>query len=465
MSNTISGSYGTLNPYSGMISSKREANEEEESYKEMIQEHIEEIYTKIQNGDTETKFQIGNESLTENEWNQMLERFDSQEDAIREAVEEQIEKRKLEEQKASIEDIDNTKDLSDTAATAETSAERIDVDNQFYTIKKGADNTLEIYDKATGVSYTFEERYLSIQTDAKTGGQFLISDIPNTTMNVSAMKLTPQLKTALEEYRNGDAVTEKSLDSKFTLTTDATTGIQALHWKSGDGEASVMLMSTAEQKKKFDQLANIYLTQYPNLVSGQQGAELRAAQEVSGNARRTPGGILTITGNAVVYDDNNDYGKNPPDFSHCWSYFFDMDMPDSDYMDFIDDLRETMLSSDAETLASQKDFMEALASRRQERSEENERIQSELLTSESLLAESTTESGTKELHITWMTEDGIFCRKQGQTTGYEWTIPFDSKDEYQLALELFNSIDDEHMPEDISTRKFWEKAIAAAGNM
>jgi hypothetical protein len=65
----------------------------------------------------------------------------------------------------------------------------------------------------------------------------------------------------------------------------------------------------------------------------------------------------------------------------------------------------------------------------------------------------------------WMTEDGIFCRKQGQTTGYEWTIPFDSENQYKLALELFDSIDDEHMPEDISTREFWEKAIAAAGSM
>jgi hypothetical protein len=211
------------------------------------------MFTKIQNGDTETKFQIGSESLTEKEWNQMLEKFDSQEDAIKEAVEEEIEKRKREEQKAELREIGKTEELSKVATTdavTETSAERIDVDNSFYTIQKGEDNTIEIYDKATGVSYTFDERYLSIQTDAVTGEQFLISDIPYTTMNVSAMKLTPELKMAMEEYRNGDAITEKSLDDKFTLTTDATTGIQALHWRSGDGEASVMMMSTAEQKRK-----------------------------------------------------------------------------------------------------------------------------------------------------------------------------------------------------------------------
>jgi hypothetical protein len=399
---------------------------------QFIQEYIEELYVKIQNGDTETKFQTGNESLTEKEWNQMLERFDSQEDSIKKAV---------------------------TDAAAETSAERIDVDNSYYTIKKGKDNTINIYDKATGVSYTFDERYLSIQTDAGTGDQFLISDIPYTTMNVSAMKLTPKLKMAIDEYRNGDAITEKALDSKFTLTTDATTGIQALHWRSGDTEASVMMMSTAKQKEKFDQLANIYLTQYPNLVSDQQGAQIRAAEEVKGNARRTPGGIITITGNAVVYDDNNDYGMNPPDFSHCWTYFFNTDMSDSDYMDFISDLRETMLSADTETLESEKDFMEMLARHQQARADESEKIQSELLTSESLLAESTAESGTKELHIMWMTEEGIFCRKQGQTSGYEWMIPFDFEDQYKRIKELFESIDDENMPEDISTREFWEKYL------
>jgi hypothetical protein len=278
-------------------------------------------------------------------------------------------------------------------------------------------------------------------------------------MNVSAMKLTPELKMAMEEYRNGDAITEKALDSKFTLTTDATTGIQALHWKSGDGEASVMMMSTAEQKRKFDRLVNIYLTQYPNLVSGQQEAEIRAAEEAKGNARRTPGGIFTISGNAVVYEDNNDYGMNPPDFSHCWTYFFDMDMSDREYMDFISDLRETMLSADTKTLESEKDFMEALDIRQQERLDENERIQSELLTSDSLLAESTTESGTKELHIMWMTEEGIFCRKQGQTSGYEWMIAFDSEDQYRRMKELFDSIDDDNMPEDIATREFWEKYL------
>jgi hypothetical protein len=262
MSNMISGSYGTQNPYAGITYFKREANgdtdnslatpeeggeleqnwmesadfrrssstasmedseteelsDEDESYLEMLQEYIDQIFTKIQNGDTETKFQIGSESLTEKEWDQMLEKFDSQEDAIKEAVEEEIEKRKQEEQEAELRKIAKTEELSNVAET--------------------------------------------------------------------------------------DDVTK--------------------------------------------------------------------------------------------------------------------------------------------TLESEKDFMKALNIRQQERLDENERIQSELLTSDSLLAESTTESGTKELHIMWMTEEGIFCRKQGQTSGYEWMIAFDSEDQYRRMKELF---------------EFWEKYL------
>jgi hypothetical protein len=76
-----------------------------------------------------------------------------------------------------------------------------------------------------------------------------------------------------------------------------------------------------------------------------------------------------------------------------------------------------------------------------------------------MLAESTTESGTKELHIMWMTEEGIFCRKQGQSSGYEWVISFASEDQCKRIREQFDSIDDENMLEGISTREFWEKYI------
>jgi hypothetical protein len=63
-------------------------------YSQFIQDYMDKLYVKIQNGETETKFQIGNQSFTINEWDEFLEKFDSAEDAIQKQVEEEIEKRK-----------------------------------------------------------------------------------------------------------------------------------------------------------------------------------------------------------------------------------------------------------------------------------------------------------------------------------------------------------------------------------
>jgi flavodoxin len=62
-------------------------------YRQFIQENIDKLFVKIENGDTEPTFQIGNRSFTSNEWDEFLEKFDSAEDAIQELVEEEIKKR------------------------------------------------------------------------------------------------------------------------------------------------------------------------------------------------------------------------------------------------------------------------------------------------------------------------------------------------------------------------------------
>lgn len=49
---------------------------------------MQEIYDKLQNGDTDTKFQIGNQEFTIKEWDHFLEKFDSVQDATRAALEE-----------------------------------------------------------------------------------------------------------------------------------------------------------------------------------------------------------------------------------------------------------------------------------------------------------------------------------------------------------------------------------------
>lgn len=69
-----------------------EPEQEELSLMEQIREKMQEIYDKLQNGDTETKYQIGNQEFTLKEWDNFLEKFDTVQDAIRAALEEKIEK-------------------------------------------------------------------------------------------------------------------------------------------------------------------------------------------------------------------------------------------------------------------------------------------------------------------------------------------------------------------------------------
>ncbi len=66
-------------------------------YSEYIKKKINEIFLKIQNGDTEPTYQIGSQSFTEKEWETFLEKFDSIEEAIQELIKEEQAKKEAEE--------------------------------------------------------------------------------------------------------------------------------------------------------------------------------------------------------------------------------------------------------------------------------------------------------------------------------------------------------------------------------
>ena len=55
--------------------------EEVPNYSEYLKKKIDEIFVKIQNGDTEPSYQIGSQSFTKKEWEEFLDRFDSIEKA------------------------------------------------------------------------------------------------------------------------------------------------------------------------------------------------------------------------------------------------------------------------------------------------------------------------------------------------------------------------------------------------
>lgn len=68
-------------------------------YQEFFQNKINEIYEKVQNGETEPSFQIGAQSFTEKEWDEFLEKFDAFEEAMRELMQEEHVKRAAEQLK------------------------------------------------------------------------------------------------------------------------------------------------------------------------------------------------------------------------------------------------------------------------------------------------------------------------------------------------------------------------------
>ena len=73
--------------------------EETVDYAKILEEKINEIFVKIQNGDTEPTYQIGAQSFTEKEWEEFLDKFDSIEEAIQELMKEEQARKEAEEDK------------------------------------------------------------------------------------------------------------------------------------------------------------------------------------------------------------------------------------------------------------------------------------------------------------------------------------------------------------------------------
>ena len=72
--------------------------EETMDYAEILEEKINEIFVKVQDGDTEPTYQIGSQSFTEKEWDELMEKYDSVQEAIRAIMQEEKERAEKEEE-------------------------------------------------------------------------------------------------------------------------------------------------------------------------------------------------------------------------------------------------------------------------------------------------------------------------------------------------------------------------------
>lgn len=81
----------------------------------------------------------------------------------------------------------------------------------------------------------------------------------------------------------------------------------------------------------------------------------------------------------------------------------------------------------------------------------------EALVSESTRCTYPSNDSEKEdkLYITWYTEDGIFCREEGQTEGYLWSIEFTDKAQYNKVMEFLKKFNSDDNLRFASDESFW----------
>ncbi len=172
-----------------------------------------------------------------------------------------------------------------------------------------------IYDKDSNHSFTFHPLSTSIQTDANTGRDYIVSCAPNgQLMNVKYADgaLIEGIKTFLHTTQ----ITKSALNDKYFIDIHAYTGIEVLKVRGQEGNGSWLMMNgDQEQLDKLQELADLYKEKYPNLVKSDDLAKGLALEEIAGLTVRTENGFITVACNGIQYMDNNDQSKG-------WGFMF-----------------------------------------------------------------------------------------------------------------------------------------------
>ena len=96
----------------------------------------------------------------------------------------------------------------------------------------------------------------------------------------------------------------------------------------------------------------------------------------------------------------------------------------------------------AEELGKEKETSVEEASMEKVSMEKGFQTEGDLLTADSTSCTYPADQPDKEdiRYITWYTEEGIFCRKAGQTEGYEWSISFENREQYEKVMSLIGQL-------------------------
>ena len=122
--------------------------------------------------------------------------------------------------------------------------------------------------------------------------------------------------------------------------------------------------------------------------------------------------------------------------------------------------------------AAVRELMREAQEERKEELEEQKAVQTEILQEKfeqsSLLVAETTrctypsadEEKEDTMYITWYTQDGIFCRKAGQTQGYEWMIIFEDSTQYDNVMNFLEQFPKEANLRFAAHENFWQDFLS-----
>ena len=158
----------------------------------------------------------------------------------------------------------------------------------------------DIYNKDGERLGAFSYSDIKIRQDETTGKQFLISE--HGTMSYDALVLDDELKDALQNVMDKDSLDVETLQG-FTLNTHSGTGIQYLVKDGEEGRGGKVLLQNEADRKRYEELAEMYFDKYPNLIESREEGFIWADLEIRGMAKRTDQGIISIGADGMSYSD------------------------------------------------------------------------------------------------------------------------------------------------------------------
>lgn len=165
----------------------------------------------------------------------------------------------------------------------------------------------DIYNKEGERLGAFAYSDIKIRQDTTTGKQFLISE--HGTMSYDALALDGELKEALQNVMNKESLDVEEMQG-FTLKTHSGTGIQYLVKKGEEGRGGKVLLQNEDDRKRYEELAEMYFNKYPNLIESREEGYIWADLEIKGMAKRTDQGIVSMRADGISYSDNENYKNN-----------------------------------------------------------------------------------------------------------------------------------------------------------